>query len=71
MVEQLESTQTSSIEQDDPISPKSLLTKQHEIANSCFDCGNLSPDYISINNAVFICGDCAAIHESDLPEIIS
>ena len=30
--------------------------------NICFDCSQLNPEYISINNAIFICKNCAQIH---------
>ncbi len=30
--------------------------------NECFECNKLFPDYISINNAIFLCNDCAKIH---------
>ena len=30
--------------------------------NICFDCSQLNPEYISINNAIFICKNCAQMH---------
>ena len=30
--------------------------------NSCFDCGKKYPEYISINNGIFICKICAEYH---------
>ena len=38
--------------------------------NECFDCRKEHPKYISINNAIFLCQDCAQIHES-FPKNIS
>lgn len=29
---------------------------------SCFDCGTLFPNFVSINNAVFICQKCSNLH---------
>ncbi len=33
-----------------------------EINNVCFECGTNNPEYISINNAVFICKECVQDH---------
>ena len=33
-----------------------------EMNNYCVECGNENPEYISINNGVFICADCAQNH---------
>ena len=33
-----------------------------ELNNYCVECGNENPEYISINNGVFICGECAQNH---------
>ena len=38
--------------------------------NECFDCRKTEPKYISINNAIFLCEDCAQIHET-FPKNIS
>ena len=37
----------------------------------CFDCRKKSPKYISINNAIFLCQNCAKIHKKIFPEKIS
>ena len=47
----------------------------NEISNQkmnkeCFDCRIKEPKYISINNAIFLCEDCAKIHKT-FPENIS
>ena len=33
-----------------------------EINNVCFECGTNNPEYISINNGVFICKECVQDH---------
>ena len=33
-----------------------------ELNNYCVECGNENPEYISINNGVFICGECVQNH---------
>ena len=33
-----------------------------EINNVCFECGTLNPEYISINNGIFLCSNCAQNH---------
>ena len=33
-----------------------------ELNNFCVECGNESPEYISINNGIFICTECAQNH---------
>ena len=38
--------------------------------NECFDCRKQGPKYISINNAIFLCEDCAEIHKA-FPKNIS
>ena len=37
----------------------------------CFDCRKKSPKYISINNAIFLCSNCALFHKKNLPENVS
>ena len=37
----------------------------------CFDCRKKIPKYISINNAIFLCSNCALIHKKNFPEKIS
>ena len=43
--------------------------KSDPINNVCFECGSQEPQYISINNAVFICKDCIVNHLSFSHEI--
>ena len=38
--------------------------KRDLINNVCFECGAKDPQYISINNAIFICKDCIENHLS-------
>ena len=38
--------------------------------NECFECSNIYPEYISLNNGIFICKDCASNHAA-LPKSIS
>ena len=38
--------------------------------NECFECSSLYPKFISLNNGIFICKDCAKIH-INLPKTIS
>ena len=33
-----------------------------ELNNYCVECGNEDPEYISINNGIFICGECVQNH---------
>ena len=33
-----------------------------EINNVCFECGTMDPEFISINNAVFLCSNCVQGH---------
>jgi len=44
--------------------------KNDELNKECFDCGSCNPEYISINNGVFICEDCLYIHNK-FPKQIS
>ena len=44
--------------------------KNDELNKQCFDCGSCYPEYISINNGVFICKDCLHIHNK-FPKQIS
>ena len=41
-----------------------------EMNKECFDCRKKDPKYISINNAIFLCEDCAQIHKT-FPDNIS
>lgn len=43
---------------------------EDEMNNLCFDCGKNNPDFISINNGIFLCERCADIHLS-FPEGVS
>ena len=43
--------------------------KSDPINNVCFECGEKDPQYISINNAIFICKDCVVNHFSFSQEI--
>ena len=45
-------------------------TIKDELNNYCVECGEGEPDYISINNGIFLCGDCAKNHLK-LPKGIS
>ena len=38
--------------------------------NECFECLNLNPEYISLNNGIFLCKNCAKKHEN-FPKYIS
>ena len=44
--------------------------KDNELNKECFDCGSCYPEYISINNGVFICKECLIIHNK-FPKQIS
>ena len=44
--------------------------KNNELNKECFDCGACYPEYISINNGVFICKDCINVHNK-FPKQIS
>ena len=43
---------------------------KEESNNKCIDCNNEKPEYISLNNACFICKNCFKIHQ-ELPLNIS
>ena len=43
--------------------------KNNELNKECFDCGSCYPEYISINNGVFICNKCIQIHNKFPKEI--
>ena len=40
---------------------KSILSD--EMNNECFDCGSLNPEFISINNSIFLCKTCSYLHK--------
>lgn len=40
-----------------------------EINNVCFECGIVNPEFISLNNAVFLCSTCAEGHNKFPKEI--
>ena len=44
--------------------------ENEKMNHECFDCRKKDPQYISINNAIFLCDDCAQIHKS-FPDNIS
>ena len=44
--------------------------ENEKMNHECFDCGKKDPQFISINNAIFLCEDCAQIHKS-FPDNIS
>ena len=44
--------------------------KSNELNKECFDCGSCYPEYISINNGVFICNNCYKI-DNKFPKEIS
>ena len=44
--------------------------KSNELNKECFDCGTCYPEYISINNGIFICKECLKIH-NNFPKQIS
>ena len=46
------------------------IISNQKMNNECFDCRKSDPKYISINNAIFLCEDCAQIHET-FPKNIS
>ena len=36
--------------------------KEEQFNNVCFECGSLNPEYISINNGIFLCQECIQGH---------
>jgi ADP-ribosylation factor GTPase-activating protein 1 len=44
--------------------------KNDEMNNECFDCGRRNPEYISINNGIFLCNKCIYYHYK-FPDVIS
>ena len=44
--------------------------KSNELNKECFDCGTCYPEYISINNGIFICKECLKLH-NNFPKQIS
>ena len=36
---------------------------EEEMNKECFDCGELNPKYISINNGIFLCFNCIKLHQ--------
>ena len=43
--------------------------KNNELNKECFDCGSCYPEYISINNGIFICNNCIKVHNTFPKEI--
>ena len=43
--------------------------KNNELNKECFDCGSCYPDYISLNNGIFICKDSLSLHNKFPKEI--
>ena len=41
---------------------KSIMNE--EMNNECFDCGSSNPQFISINNAIFLCRNCSNLHKT-------
>ncbi len=35
----------------------------------CIDCNESSPEFISLNNGIFICANCAKIHQKFPPRV--
>ena len=61
------------IEQKNYLNTKFELIKEisnEEMNKECFDCRKKEPKYISINNSIFLCEDCAIIHKG-FPDNIS
>ena len=42
---------------------------EEEMNKECFDCGALNPNYISINNGIFLCNNCINVHQQFTNEI--
>ena len=38
------------------------VIRNDEMNNECFDCGAPNPEYISINNGIFLCKSCIYFH---------
>ena len=49
---------------------KIAIIMQNPNNNICFECSKINPDFISINNAIFLCKDCVKNHLK-LPKSIS
>ena len=45
------------------------ISEKNEIENYCFDCGHGEPEFISINNGVFICEKCGFNHMTFPPGV--
>jgi len=45
---------------------ESLIAQIHKdkMNSICFDCGAQNPDFVSINNGIFLCNKCATVHMS-------
>ena len=57
--------------QDNPTKKKKIKEILSEASNKeCFDCGQQNPEYISLNNGIFICRICVLIHRQ-FPEEVS
>ena len=46
---------------------KSIISD--EMNKECFDCGSLNPEYVSINNSIFLCEKCSFLHRKYHDEI--
>ena len=40
--------------------------QNEEMNKECFDCGSENPEYISINNGIFLCKNCIIITNSPI-----
>jgi hypothetical protein len=50
---------------DDSISELVFLQLKTHLENqTCFDCGGEKPQWASVNNGIFLCMTCAALHRS-------